>query len=109
METRTMASKKEKVTSDLTKADFEKLHLRLRELDNGWAETLVQMVNRELDTDPVRYSSMTKCDRIKVYNVFNGVVRNTKWKMLIYAMGLKFITDRETALTNLKDQARQIV
>lgn len=104
-----MATKKDTQTVDITKDDFEKLHARLKELDNGWAETLVKMVNDAIDEDPVKYAGMTKCERIKVYNVFNGVVRNTKWKMLVYAQGLEFIREREEQLSSLKNQAQKIV
>lgn len=101
-------SKKE-TTVDITKDDFESLHKRLKELDNSWAETLVQMVNDEIEKDPVAYKGMEACSRIKVYNVFNGVVRNTKWKMLIYAQGLEFIKEKEQQISALRSQAQKIV
>lgn len=94
---------------DITKEDFKKLHQKMKSLDNGWAETLEQMVNKEIESDPVKYAGMEPCQRIKIYNVLNGIVRNTKWKMLIYAQGLEFIKDRENQLSELKSQAKQIV
>lgn len=73
-------SKKHK--TEITEEMLKKLQEELRELDLSWVETLCDQIH---DDKKVEQRFKDKLSERKIYNVFNGVVRNGAWKVLIYS------------------------
>lgn len=71
-------AKKIAVNTDL---DFKTLQEELRTLDLQWVANLVKKIKEDENIDKDIRKAVT--DR-KIYNIFNGVLRNGHWRLVVY-------------------------
>lgn len=80
---RIMAKKKNSITEKM----FKELQQELKDLNMQWVILLVKQIKE----DKAIEKKFKEVNDRKVYNVFNGIVKDGAWKLLIYqqAIGLK--------------------
>jgi hypothetical protein len=86
-----MQTKKRKITPKKLKT----LQTQLKNLNIKWVNLLVE----QMQNDDKLYKEYGAIDGRKVYNVFNGVVKDGGWKLLMYKQGTKLKKKLETAMS----------
>lgn len=81
---------KNKVNTDL---DFKSLQEELRELDLQWVANLVEVIKKDESVDKEIRKEISER---KIYNIFNGVLRNGHWRLAVY-----------TRAKQMRDQLKQ--
>lgn len=62
---------------------LKKLQRELKGYNKNWSELLVE----EINSDPFIDDEYKDVNRSKVYNVFNNVVREGAWRLIVYKYG----------------------
>ncbi len=73
-----------KPISKITAEMLKELQDELRELDLGWVEKLEEQIRKDKSVDQKYIGALSAR---KIYNVFNNIVRNNGWKVLMYSQG----------------------
>lgn len=84
-----MKKKNKPVLETITPEMLKDLQQELKQLNTQWVPELVKLMNAEKKNDRALRNSFRKINDRKIYNVFNDVVKNGAWKMLIYKYGKK--------------------
>lgn len=93
---------------EISQEEFDNLHQRLKSCDNGWVSKLVSICNREIEANPEELLSMGFVDVQKIYNVFNGVVRNAQRRRFIFRVALDFIKKHEQEMVELRSLKNEV-
>jgi hypothetical protein len=68
--------------------DLKGLMQQLRAFNLQWMEELIKQIKEDETVDQV---TRDEVNERKIYNVFNGVVVNGKWKLLIFAQAKELL------------------
>jgi hypothetical protein len=68
----------------VTVDDLKKLQSQLREYNLQWMQELIDQIKADASVEKVVSDDV---NMRKVYNVFNGIVSNGKWRLLIFTQG----------------------
>jgi hypothetical protein len=93
-----MANEKEQIT----KKDLNKLKSSLQKLDKNWVQLLVVAIQNEgVKTNNDEFSA---CNPQKIYNIFNGVIRDGAWKVKAFEKGVEIKEAIEKKISELKEK-----
>ncbi len=78
------------VKFEITLEDLKIIQAELRELDFNWKSKLCWQMKEDEKIDA---KSRAVISDVRIYNTFNGIVRNGSWKVLVYGQA-KLLRDR---------------
>lgn len=73
-----------------TPDQFKQLQKDLRELDLKWVSALMLRIAEDESVEEDLKNELTER---KIYNVFNGIVKDGKWKMLIFTQATAYLDE----------------
>lgn len=76
---------KKYMNSDITEEMLFELKQELRDLDFSWVTLLLTQIAEDNKVEQRFKDSLSE---MKIYNVFNGGIRNPSWKVLVYNQAL---------------------
>lgn len=82
----------------ISREQLTDLQCTLRELDTKWVQHLVDQINADDKISGTQLSYQKEISVRKIYNVFNGIVRDNGWKIFIYGQAKKLMKELSTQL-----------
>lgn len=74
----------EKTKQTITKKKLKTLQSQLKELNMQWVDLLIEQMKKDKELE----KNFRNVNDKKIYNVFNGIVKNGAWKYQIYRQAM---------------------
>lgn len=71
---------RKKAKARITHSDFSRLKKELKALNPKWVNKLVETIS----VDDTKDDSLNDVNEKKIYNIFNGQIKNGAWRAYVY-------------------------
>jgi hypothetical protein len=91
--------------SPITVKELKALQKKLKELDGNWMSLLIEKVKKVGKTK--KDKNLKEVNGRKIYNIFNGLIVDNYWRMLVYEYGSELRKELENKVLVLREQFKE--